>query len=218
MENKYTLDGFSFLNAADYERAKKEKETIAYLSANTDMTDMKAVYKIYKLSIEKKSFQTVFGLNYLEELRGRLVGSGTVTEEMLEPIPVAKIVVAAKQSSQGVSDKTIQKYQEECQKAKAGSMIKNFLIVVLIIVIGGMLFITSKNQYSIFTYFTNYKEEMRNEIVDELEHWETELNEREAALEKREKALEQTMSSEESIAPEGTALPEESASLEGTAE
>ena len=209
MENKYTLEGFSFLTAADYERAKKEKETIAYLSANTDMADMKAIYKIYKLSIEKKSFQTVFGLNYLDDLRKRLVGSGTVTEDMLDPIPVAKVVVGAKQSEQTVADKTLQKYEEEYQKAKAGSIIKNFLIVVLVIVIVGMLLITSKNQYSVFTYFTNYKEEMRNEIVDELEQWENELNEREAALLEKEKGLQTS-----TPVPEQTAVPEEEVSEE----
>ena len=209
MENKYTLEGFSFLTAADYERAKKEKETIAYLSANTDMADMKAIYKIYKLSIEKKSFQTVFGLNYLDDLRKRLVGSGTVTEDMLDPIPVAKVVVGAKQSEQTVADKTLQKYEEEYQKAKAGGIIKNFLIVVLVIVIVGMLLITSKNQYSVFTYFTNYKEEMRNEIVDELEQWENELNEREAALLEKEKGLQTS-----TPVPEQTAVPEEEVSEE----
>ena len=53
MAAKYELDGYTFVSASDFERAKKEKETIAYLQANTDMTDMKAVYKIYKNAVEK---------------------------------------------------------------------------------------------------------------------------------------------------------------------
>lgn len=193
MEKKYVIDGFVFQNAADYERACKEKETIEYLTANTDMTNMKAVYKLYKLSVEKKSFQTVFGLNFLDGLRGRLVGSGIVKEDMLEPIPVAKVVVkgAVKQAAQTSREKEVEEYREKYQKAKSGRLIKNFLIVVLLLVIGAMLFITSQNQYSIFTYFTDYKENMKNEIVNELESWETELNEREKELDSREERLEE---------------------------
>ena len=189
MSEKYVIDGFSFQNASDYERAKKEKETIAYLSANTDMTDMKAVYKIYKLSLKKKSFQTIFGLAYLEDLRGRLAGSGIVTEEMLEPIPTGRLLMVIKQKQTDTAGKAVSEAEEKLQNKKAGNIIKNFLIVVLLLIIVAMLFITSQSQYSIFTYFTNYKEDMRNEIADEFEEWENQLNQKEAELEKRESRL-----------------------------
>lgn len=197
MEKRYTLDGFSFLTAADLERAKKEKETILYLKANTDMTDMKAVYKLYKLSVEKQSFQTIFGFCYLEELRERLVGSGAVTEDMLEPIPVGKVALPVKHPEQGEAEKEIQKYKEDFQKAKAGSLIKKFLIVVLLFMVAAMVLISSNNRYSLMTFFTNYKEEMRNEIVDELEQWELQLNEREDALNEKEQILQQKESAAE---------------------
>jgi len=189
MSEKYVIDGFSFQNASDYERAKKEKETIAYLSANTDMADMKAVYKIYKLSLEKKSFQTVFGLNYLEDLRSRLAGSGIVAEEMLEPIPAGRLLTVIKQKQGEAADKAVVEAEEKLQKKRAGDIIKNFLIAVLLLIIAAMLFITSRSQYSIFTYFTDYKEDMRNEIADEFEEWENQLNQKEAELEERESRL-----------------------------
>ncbi len=191
MGNQYTVDGYVFQNASDYERALKEKETIAYLSANTDMANMKDVYKIYKLSVEKKSFQTVFGLVFLEELRKRLLGSETVTEDILEPIPTGRIVMVSKEKSakSGAEARELNKYKEAYQKAKSGSVIKNFLILVLIVVIGVMLFITSRNQYSIFTYFTNYEENIRNEIVNEYEEWQQQLEEKEKELEERELRL-----------------------------
>ncbi|MCI8770994.1 MAG: hypothetical protein HFH73_07570 [Lachnospiraceae bacterium] len=191
MGNQYTVDGYVFQNASDYERALKEKETIAYLSANTDMANMKDVYKIYKLSVEKKSFQTVFGLVFLEELRKRLLGSETVTEDILEPIPTGRIVMVSKEKSakSGAEARELNKYKEAYQKAKSGSVIKNFLILVLIVVIGVMLFITSRNQYSIFTYFTNYEENIRNEIVNEYEEWQQQLEEKEKELEERELKL-----------------------------
>ena len=42
------------------------------------------------------------------------------------------------------------------------------LIIVLLLLIAVMVFITYKNQYSIFTYFTDYKEDMREEILNEV--------------------------------------------------
>ena len=201
LEKKYVLDGYSFSTMAEYERAKKEKETIAYVSANTDMSNMKEVYKVYKLAVEKKSFQTVFGLGFMQDLRSRLVGSGIIPEDVLEPVPVGRPVsVVQARRPEGESpgsantagkmgstaaEREIKKYREAYQKAKAGSIIKNFLIVVLVLVVGGMLYITSKYQYSILTYFTDYEEKIRNEIVDEYEEWEKQLEEREKELEKR---------------------------------
>lgn len=193
MGKKYTIEGYVFQNASDYERAMKERETIAYLSANTDMANMKDVYKIYKLSVEKKSFQTIFGLVFLEELRSRLLGSETVTEDLLEPIPTGRVltVSSAKPAAGGADRKELNRYKEAYQKAKSGSVIKNFLIVVLITVVGVMLFITSKNQYSIFTYFTNYEENIRNEIVNEYEEWQQQLEDKEKELEQREERLQE---------------------------
>ncbi len=201
MEKKYVLDGYSFPTATEYERAKKEKETIAYLTANTDMSNMKEVYKVYKLAIEKKSFQTVFGLSYMQELRTRLVGSGIVSADVIEPVPVSRSFEVIRRSgdkrvesgkdagkmSSAAVEKEVKKYQEAYQKAKAGSVIKNFLIVVLVVVVGGMLYITSKYQYSFLTYFTNYEEKIREEIVNEYEEWETQLEEREKELNEQQK-------------------------------
>lgn len=203
MEKKYVIDGYCFQTASDYERAKKERETIAYLSANTDMTNMKEVYKVYKLAIAKKSFQTVFGWEYLQELRSRLIGSEIVSEEALEPVPVGRVATAVpvsvkkaeataekpEQMDSEESEKQIKRYQEAYQKAKAGSMIKNFLIFVLVVVIVAMLVITGKNQYSIFTYFTNYEESIRNDVVNEYEEWENTLNQKEKELQEKEEKL-----------------------------
>ena len=61
-DKRFILDGFVFSTRKDYERACKEKETIEYLVANSNMSDMKAVLKIYNKAVEKKSFQTVIGL------------------------------------------------------------------------------------------------------------------------------------------------------------
>ena len=50
MGKKYTIEGYVFQDASDYERAMKERETIAYLSANTDMANMKEDRKSTRLN------------------------------------------------------------------------------------------------------------------------------------------------------------------------
>ncbi len=194
MDKKYVLDGFAFPNASEYERAKKEKETVAYLSANTDMTNLKEVYQVYRKAVEKRSFQTVFGWNYMEELRNRLVGSEIVSEEALDAIPVGIIRSVAENTGDKTTaqtEKKIKEYQEAYQKAKAGSVIKNFLIVVLALVVAAMLFISFRSEYSVLTYFTNYEYNIRNKVVNEYEDWEKSLNKKEKELEQKEKELEQ---------------------------
>lgn len=192
-EDKYTVDGYGFNTKDEYERAVKEKETIAYLEANTNTSDMKALLKIYNRSIEKNSFHTAIGLNYMRTLRGRLVGSGVVSSEALAPIPIPQkeVVIKREESklSQSEADAKLKKYKEMYEDAVAGRIIKNIAIVILIIVIFAMIFITFKTRYSVFTYFTNYKENMRNELVDEYEQWEDELNKRQEELDQKEKFL-----------------------------
>ena len=51
-DKRFILDGFVFSTRKDYERACKEKETIEYLVANSNMSDMKAVLKIYNKAVE----------------------------------------------------------------------------------------------------------------------------------------------------------------------
>lgn len=192
MAKKYVLDGYLFANAAELERAKKEQETIQYLTANTNMADMKALYKLYKMSVEKKSFQTIFGLQYLEEIRKRLIGSGVVEEDLLEPIPVQTAAIKKPKGTDRTNtmDQT-EKYKKAYENAKAGNKIRTFFIIVLFVVIAVMVGITYKSQYSVFTYFTNYKENMKNEILNEYENWESDLNKREKKIKEKEQQLEQ---------------------------
>lgn len=199
-KTEYVIDGFSFPNKAEYERGKKEKETIEYLIANTDSTDMKALLRIYNRSVDKMSFRTVIGLLYMQDLRKRLLGSGVVTEDMLSSIPVSKGNNTESEEmpgqgdaqdrearrSKNLAEAKVKRYKEMYENAKAGAIIKNIAIVIMIIVIFGMIFITYRSQYSVFTYFTNYKENMKEEIADEFEKWQETLEKKEKELEKRE--------------------------------
>jgi len=189
--SKYTIDGYSFPGRVDYDRALKEKEAVSYITANTNMADMKAVLKVYNMSVEKKSFQTVIGLEFVNNMRKSLISSGIVSKDTLPGIPVPKIAgdihkaEPAKSSTAG----SIERYKLAYENALAGRTIRNMAIIFLILIIIAMLVITYNNKYSIFTYFTNYQEDMENEILDKYEAWQIELDKKEQELEKREKAL-----------------------------
>ena len=184
-ENKYIIEEFCFLDKKEYERALKEKETISYIAANTDMNDMKAVLKVYNRAVEKKSFQTVIGLEFLKNIRSRLIVSGLVTAETISEIPVIKGGTVAKKTQpldKNDASREIEKYKKAYENASAGRTIKNIIIGFLSVIIIAMIIITAKAKYSIFTYFTDYETKMENELIDKYEKWEDELEAREKAL------------------------------------
>lgn len=192
-EKKLILDGFKFSTKKDYERACKEKETIEYLVANTNMSDMKAVLKIYNKAVEKKSFQTVIGLEFIENMRKKLISSGIVGENQLAYIPVIPKVVEKpvknRYSDKDTLEKNVEKYKNAYESEKAGNKIRNMTIAFLIILLIAFIAITMKSKYSVFTYFTDYKSKMENELIDKYEKWEQTLSDKEKKLDKREKEI-----------------------------
>lgn len=192
VKDPYRIDEYSFTNREEYERALKEKETVAYLMANTGSNDYKALLKVYNRSVEKKSFHTVIGTEYLSSLRRQLIASGIVTEESLAPVPVARTAPSGnplERPEQSQLERQVARYKAAYESARAGRIIKNMTILVLIVVIIAILLITYQSRYSVFTYFTNYKEDMREELLDEYVEWENQLEQKEQELNDREAAL-----------------------------
>lgn len=191
-KNSYQIDQYSFGSREEYERALKERETIAYLQANTGSNDAKALLKVYNRSVEKESFRTVIGIQYLSALRRQLSMSGIVTEESLAPVPVPGGMAngrTAEGSDQSQLERQVSRYKAAYESARSGRIIKNMTIFILIMVIIAILLITYQSRYSVFTYFTNYKEKMREELIDEYTDWETQLEQKEQELNDREAAL-----------------------------
>lgn len=188
-KEEYILDGYLFSSRSEFDRAKKEKETITYLTANTDQTDRKAMLRIYNRSVEKESFQTVIGWQYLHELRRQLVESRIVSEDTLAPIKapsLAQNASAVGSERDAQAKKQVERYKNAYENAVANRRISNMVIGVLIAVIIGMVILTATTKYSVFTYFTDYKTKMRNEVIDELNDWEKQLEQRESELKKQE--------------------------------
>lgn len=189
MMDKNSIEQFTFESSSEYEQAQKELEFIRQLRKNADLTIGKNALKIYNKAVSDKMFETVIGYRFLEELRQTIVQSGVAAEESLSGIPVKKTqksgmdVVANRLSG-----------QNRFQKLYEGQILLNkkmkIALFAMIVLLAGFVIINFRYEYSIFTYFTNYKSNMEEELIDKYENWQTELEEREQKLEESEQKTE----------------------------
>ena len=82
------MDRYTFESRESYEKAGKEEELIQQLKKKADLKNNKTVLKLYNKLVAEKTFSTVIGYDFLEELRTQILKSGIVSEEMLPEIPV----------------------------------------------------------------------------------------------------------------------------------
>lgn len=184
MESKdnRTIEGIYFESEKEYESAYKELETIREIERKFAVGDAKVALSIYNKAVSKKSFKTIIGYMFLKRLRDTIVSCGLVDSESLYPIPVGD----KQEKKENVrlapaeDNKYLLLYRNENKKKKAAIM----AVVVLAVVIVIMFFVTAGTKYSFVTYFTDYENDIRNEVIDEYEQWEKELTEREEALSK----------------------------------
>lgn len=199
-EKEMVLDGFKFSSRKEFERALKEKETIEYIVANTNMSDMKSVLKIYNKAVDKKSFQTVIGLSFVSNMRNKLVSSGTVMDKNLTYVPVVQKYVQIEKKpalDKDEIERKAEKYKKAYEDEAAGRKIRNMAIVFLSVLLAVLVIITLKSKYSVFTYFTDYRSNMENELIDKYEKWEQTLEDRQKAIDKEKKELEDKQETDE---------------------
>ncbi len=182
MGETYETEHFSFESRESYEQAKKEKEIIEQLIQNVDLSDPKKALKVYHKAISEKVFCTVTGYFFLVELRQSILDSGIVTERALAPIPVKEPAHRKRDIIPEPSGK-----EERYRRLYEGQMLMNkkwkIALAAAILVLIGFVVINFRFEYSIFTYFTNYKANMEEELIDKYEAWEEKLEEREKQLE-----------------------------------
>lgn len=189
MANKtYELEGFSFASKGEYERAVKERDTIAQMKENIAEDNVKELLKVYNKSVSKGAFQTIFGYLYLVEIRQVLLEKGGIDVTKLEPVPV-KYPEAEGRLSTDTSAKEVRRYKLLYEAIRDKNKILKMATGFLLVIILAMLVITYHSRYSIFTYFTDYENTIRTEVEDEYQKWQREIEERERAVEEKEKEL-----------------------------
>lgn len=185
-KNDGLLDGFQFSEPEAYNAAAKDKQIIAYLEKQVDITNADQALRVYQQAIAQDLFSSVVGYTFLKELQEALLQEGKLSQASLTPIPV--------KTQTKVIEKTVEKPVEVRVPVKEKKPVppdgkyraKNRSLVIIIILlaatIGAMFFILlSSNLPNIVNY--------RTKIVNEYSSWETELKDKEHALDLREQEL-----------------------------
>ncbi len=181
MENQGNINNFVFESREDYENAKEEWQFIQKTAGNIDLTQPKNALKVYNKFVADKRFSTIVGYSFLHELRLFIMESGMVSAENLAEIPVKQMaekrndIIPERPSQEGKFRRLYEGQQLINKKLKIA-------LLAAVIVLIGFVVINFKFEYTIFTYFTDYKANMEEELIDKYEHWESELEEREKKL------------------------------------
>nr|MCR5691762.1 hypothetical protein [Eubacterium sp.] len=114
--------------------------------------------------------------------------SGLVSSELLLDIPVKEV---AKEEKDTIEERPVRvdKYQVLYERETLKNKKMKIAMLAMMIMLAGFVAINFRFQYSIFTYFTNYKANMEEEIINRYETWQEELDQREQKLKEREDAV-----------------------------
>lgn len=179
-EKKWIISGYEFSTKEDYEKAKKEAESVLYIKAHTDMTNAQQVLKVYNKASDMKMFQTVIGYEFMHQLYAILVKKKVMEPEYLKTIPVQKQAKERElpedvEAANRLSEQYRVLYEDSKEKRKR----KNIVIAFLLLLIGLMV---------AMVYF-NYNTYDEEKVLDKYSIWESELEEREEAMREKEKKL-----------------------------
>ena len=76
----------------------------------------------------------------------------------------------------------VEKYRQLYEGQKIINSKFKIGIIVCVVVLIGFVLVNFKLEYSVFTYFTNYKATMEEDLVNKYEKWSEELQKREDAI------------------------------------
>lgn len=181
MSTSYELGAFVFESRETYEAAKREWNMIQVLEEKVDFSDLKAGLKVYNKFVAEKTFVTIIGYSFLQNLRQHLIDNGVATAESLAEIPVKerKTVSGDTMPARPQGESKFKRLYEYEKQTKTKLKIALAAAIIMLI---GFVVITVSTDYSVFTYFTNYKAKIEEELIDKYETWEEELKQREDAL------------------------------------
>lgn len=181
MEFKESIGNFQFESRESYDRAKKEEEIIRSLQEKADLSDGKMALKLYNKLVADKIFSTVIGYSFLLELRRYILDCGLAVPDVIPNIPI-KEIEKKEQDTMPARSPHGDRYQRLYEGQKILNKKFKIALAAMIIILAGFIIINFKFEYSIFTFFTNYKANMEEELIDKYEYWQSDLEEREQKL------------------------------------
>lgn len=178
MSKEWIVQGYAFPNKTEYEKAKKEQESIAYIRANSDFKDPKKTMIVYKNLVEKDLFETIIGYTFMEQLRRHIISKNIVPEELIPPIKVKKLTPSVRESAT-VSKKDYKKEYEKLVQKRTTSKYWNIALVAIVVAMFAITYFSPKNNAEV----------AQTKIQDEYSSWQERLQQQEQELEEREAAI-----------------------------
>lgn len=186
-ENNWVISGYRFATEADYEKAKREGESILYIKAHTDMTNFQQVLKVYNKAVDTNMFQTVLGYEFLHHLYAIIVKNQVVEPEYLKPIPIRKQIEEKEvpkdiEEANQLAEQYRRLYEDAAEKKKRTGIVSGFLVLLIVIMVT-----------MVYVHYNSNSEEA---ILDKYAAWEAELEEREDAVKEKEEQLQKKVNDE----------------------
>ena len=174
------VEAYQFASVKEYDKARKEQEVIAYIRANNELSDLRAVIKLYKALVEKNTFHTIVGYTFLDELRQQILTGCDISKEQLPYITIKENEEIRNRDQEEYLHGKYKKLYEATKTKCTKSMIVNVFLGLAIAII--LIISFASPQYNDHAY--------ENEIIDKYSAWKEELQQKELELEQRENALE----------------------------
>lgn len=198
MGDKYTFRGHTFDNEKQMRQAEKEAEVVDYLRARTNFNNLDQVMKVYHRILDKNIIETVIGIEFLMELRNRLINSGMFTEEQIRSVPLLPEAQKMQKRAEERKQTDRKNQLETLQKQNRVLKVVTFFLAILVI---AMFTVTLTGKRSPLAVI--YEEQ----IVNQYASWADELTVREQRLREYLERLEQVGFDVEELIGE-TKLPE----------
>ena len=176
-DEKWIVNGYEFATREDYDKAKKEAESIVYIKAHTNMKDKQQILKIYNKASENKMFHTVIGYDFMHQLYLYLIKNEVMEKQYIKTIPVDK---TASQRELPEDVEAANKLAEQYRVLYQDSKDKGKLQKIIICFLGGLILLMM-----VMVYF-NYRTYDEDAVLDKYSAWEEEVKERENAVTEKE--------------------------------
>ena len=176
----FYVDGYSFSTKEDYNLALREQKNITSIRTRMDLSDKDSVLTIYRRLVSKKMLVTPVGIEFMRELRFKLINDFGVEEADIPNISIEHKESSALLKRQ--NEFTHEQLLKEVMNLTSVVKRRNILIIGLVVIIIGMFLIAF---FAPNTGYINYEDR----IISKYSEWEEELNEREAVVAEKEVEL-----------------------------
>ncbi len=176
-----TVCGFRFGTAQDAEAAKNEQARIERIEQKMDYGNPEMVNAVYQKAIDKRTFKTPVGYNYLKKLQNILKDDFGMGEAVVD-IPVQGVYSLRESTSPAVERIKVSTAKPKPAKRTIGLRASLFVNIVLLLLVAVMFYISMTGSNPTVL---NYE----HAIQDKYSQWEQELSERESLIREREREL-----------------------------